>query len=134
MDSRSPLISGPVLSRRQFGLIMGGGAFLLVAGGTYGAVSRSGPQSATKLDTAFGVLSVTRAGRLARLNAAGPTGVPVTRKRSRPARRSRSPAARRKRRAVTGSFERAANPTNLPATSHDRTTALHRRIPAGRSR
>ena len=65
MDSRPPLISHPILSRRRFGLILGGGAFLLVAGGTYGAVSRSGPQSATQLRTAFGLLSVTQAGRLA---------------------------------------------------------------------
>ncbi|MDR6556163.1 hypothetical protein J2809_000494 [Arthrobacter pascens] len=64
-------ISVPVLSRRQFGLIVGGGAALLVAGGTYGAVSRSSPHAAARMDTAFGSLSVTRAGRLARLDAQG---------------------------------------------------------------
>jgi hypothetical protein len=63
--------SVPVLSRRQFALLVGGGAVLLTAGGMYGAVSRSGPESGAKQDTAFGSLSVTRAGRLARLDAQG---------------------------------------------------------------
>jgi hypothetical protein len=63
--------SVPVLSRRQFALLVGGGAVLLTAGGMYGAVSRSGPESGAKQDTAFGSLSVTRAGRLARLDAEG---------------------------------------------------------------
>jgi Domain of unknown function (DUF4352) len=64
-------ISVPVLSRRQFGLIVGGGAVLLVAGGTYGVVSRSSPHPAARMETAFGSLSVTRAGRLSRLDAQG---------------------------------------------------------------
>jgi hypothetical protein len=63
--------SVPVLSRRQFGLIVGGGAVLLTAGGMYGAVSRSAPEAGARQDTAFGSLSVTRAGRLARLDAQG---------------------------------------------------------------
>ena len=63
--------SVPVLSRRQFGLIVGGGTVLLMAGGTYGAVSRSAPQVGARQDTAFGSLSVTRSGRLARLDAQG---------------------------------------------------------------
>ena len=118
MDSRSPLISGPVLNRRQFGLIVGGGAFLLVAGGTYAAVSRSGPQSATQLDTAFGALSVTRAGRLARLNA---QGVQSFRSIESAAALLDDPGAlaASANRAVAGSFQRAASPTSLPATSHD---------------
>lgn len=118
MDSRSPLISGPVLSRRQFGLIVGGGAFLLVAGGTYGAISRSGPQAATQLDTAFGVLSVTRAGRLARLNAKGQQAFRSLESAAALLDDPGSLAAGANR-AVTGSFERAANSTNLSATSHD---------------
>ncbi|MBT2522665.1 hypothetical protein [Arthrobacter sp. ISL-28] len=71
MNPDSRTISGPLLSRRQFGLVVGGGAFLLVAGGTYGAVSRRGPHAAPPTDTGFGSLSVTRAGRLARLDAQG---------------------------------------------------------------
>jgi hypothetical protein len=118
MDARSPLISGPVLSRRQFGLIVGGGAFLLVAGGTYGAISRSGPQSATQLDTAFGALSVTRAGRLARLNAQGQQAYPSIESAAALLDDPGALAAGANT-AVTGSFHRAANSTNLPATSHD---------------
>jgi hypothetical protein len=68
-DSRT--ISGPLLSRRQFGLVVGGGAFLLMAGGTYGAVFRRASHAAPATDTGFGSLSVTRAGRLARLDAQG---------------------------------------------------------------
>lgn len=71
MDPDFRTFSVPVLSRRQFGLIVGGGAVLLMAGGTYGAVSRSAPEAGTRQDTAFGSLSVTRAGRLARLDAQG---------------------------------------------------------------
>ncbi len=120
MDSRPSQISSPVLSRRQFGLIMGGGAILMVAGATYGAVARSVPQPATQLDTAFGVLSVTRAGRLARLDAAG-----------RPAFRSVQSAAALftgteavalgavgAAAASAGGFQRAVNPAILPVSSH----------------
>ena len=71
MNPDDRTFSVPVLSRRQFALLVGGGAVLLTAGGTYGAVSRSGPESGAKQDTAFGSLSVTRAGRLARLDAQG---------------------------------------------------------------
>ncbi|WP_457974257.1 hypothetical protein [Arthrobacter sp. D1-17] len=63
--------SVPVLSRRQFGLLVGSGAVLLMAGGTYGAVSRSAPGAGTRQDTAFGFLAVTQAGRLARLDEQG---------------------------------------------------------------
>ncbi|MFF2030342.1 hypothetical protein [Arthrobacter sp. NPDC058192] len=118
MDSRSPLFSGPVLSRRQFGLIVGGGAFLLVAGGTYGAVSRSSPQSATQLDTAFGVLTVSRAGRLARLNT---QGLQAFRSIESAAALLTGPGAMAAgaNRAATGGLQRAGSTTNLPATSHD---------------
>lgn len=118
MDARSPLISGPVLNRRQFGLIVGGGAFLLMAGGTYAAVSRSGPQSATQLDTAFGVLAVTRAGRLARLNAQGQQAFRSIESAAAVLADPGAMAAGANR-AVAGSFHRAASPTTLPATSHD---------------
>jgi hypothetical protein len=89
-----------------------------VAGGTYGAISRSGPQAATQLATAFGVLSVTRAGRLARLNAKGQQAFRSLESAAALLDDPGSLAAGAHR-AVTGSFERAANSTNLPATSHD---------------
>jgi hypothetical protein len=59
------------LSRRQFGLVLSGGAFLLLAGGTYGVVGRSPQNATTSVATAFGSLTVVRAGRLARLDAHG---------------------------------------------------------------
>jgi hypothetical protein len=80
-------ISGVVLSRRQFGLVMGGGA-LLLAGGTYGVVARSSAIDSTVLSTPFGTLSIENAGRLSRLDAQG-----------RPATKSLSAAASR----ITGS-------------------------------
>ncbi|XAS66266.1 hypothetical protein V3C33_12240 [Micrococcaceae bacterium Sec5.7] len=73
MNLSTRTISGPLLSRRQFGLVVGGGAFLLVAGGTYGVISRSGQDSGGSVATAFGTLSVLRAGRLARLDSQGRT-------------------------------------------------------------
>ncbi|MBT2554367.1 hypothetical protein [Arthrobacter sp. ISL-5] len=71
MKLTRPAVTVPVLSRRQFGLIAGGGALLLAAGGTYGVVSRSTSNGAGPVATAFGSLSVVRAGRLARLDAQG---------------------------------------------------------------
>jgi hypothetical protein len=71
LEPISRTISAPVLSRRQFGLVVGGGAALLVAGGTYGVVARSSAGDSTGLSTAFGALSVEKAGRLARLDAQG---------------------------------------------------------------
>jgi hypothetical protein len=71
MNSRNGAVPLRALNRRQFGLLMGGGALLLVAGGTYGVVSRSPLNSGTRVATAFGSLAVVRAGRLARLDAGG---------------------------------------------------------------
>jgi len=71
MKPNPPEVTVPVLTRRQFGLIVGGGALLLAAGGTYGVVSRSTTNSAELVATAFGSLSVVNAGRLARLDAQG---------------------------------------------------------------
>jgi len=79
MNFPSPAPAVPPLSRRQFGLLVGGGALLLVGGGTYGVVSRSRPGSGKGLDTAFGTLSLLDAGRLARLDAQGqPAATPLT--------------------------------------------------------
>lgn len=61
------------LSRRHFGLVVGGSAFLLLAGGTYGVVARSPQGTTTGVATAFGSLTVLRAGRMARLDAQGRT-------------------------------------------------------------
>ncbi|MDQ1060808.1 hypothetical protein QFZ23_004773 [Arthrobacter globiformis] len=70
MNFPSPSPAAPPLSRRQFGLIIGGGALLLVGGGTYGVVSRK-PGTGAELPTAFGTLSLVEAGRLDRLDAQG---------------------------------------------------------------
>jgi hypothetical protein len=71
MKPNPPAVTVPALSRRQFGLIVGGGALLLAAGGTYGVVSRGASNSGEPVATAFGSLSVMNAGRLARLDAQG---------------------------------------------------------------
>lgn len=70
MDHHPPAFPATALSRRQFGLLFGGGAVLLVAGGTYGVIARtesSGP--ALGFATPFGTVTVLRAGRFARLDA-----------------------------------------------------------------
>lgn len=78
MNSASPASAVPSLSRRQFGLIVGGGALLLVGGGTCGIVSRSRPGNGAGLSTTFGTLSLVDAGRLARLDAQGrPAATPL---------------------------------------------------------
>lgn len=71
MKLNSPAVTVPVPNRRQFGLIVGGGALLLAAGGTYGVVSRSASNGTEPVATGFGSLTVVRAGRLARLDAQG---------------------------------------------------------------
>lgn len=71
MYSRPDQLSNPTLSRRQFGLVLSGGAFLLLAGGTYGAVERSLQDESTSVATPFGSVTIVQAGRLARLDAQG---------------------------------------------------------------
>ena len=71
MDPLTRTIPAPGLSRRQFGLVLGGGALLLFGGGTYVAVALGAAGDAPVLGTAFGTLSVVNAGRLARLDAQG---------------------------------------------------------------
>ncbi len=71
MNSQSSHFSSRSLSRRQFGLVLSGGAFLLLAGGTYGIAGRSREDTTTSVATAFGSLAIVRAGRLARLDAQG---------------------------------------------------------------
>jgi hypothetical protein len=71
LDSLSNHFSNRGLSRRQFGLVLSGGAFLLLAGGTYGVAGRSPGDATTSAVTAFGTLTIVRAGRLARLDDQG---------------------------------------------------------------
>ncbi|VXB30259.1 conserved hypothetical protein [Arthrobacter sp. 9AX] len=71
MDSHPNQFQDRGLSRRQFGLVLSGGAFLLLAGGTFGVVGRSPENVTTSVATASGTLTVVRAGRLARLDASG---------------------------------------------------------------
>lgn len=71
MNSHGSHFTDRALSRRQFGLVLSGGAFLLLAGGTYGVVGRTAENATTSVDTAFGSLTIVRAGRLARLDAQG---------------------------------------------------------------
>ncbi|MHA7210953.1 hypothetical protein [Arthrobacter sp. MDT1-65] len=58
------------LNRRQFGTAVSGGAFLLIAGGTYGVIAHSGA-AGTSVGTAFGRISIIRASRFTRLDAKG---------------------------------------------------------------
>ena len=109
-------ISVPVLSRRQFGLIVGGGAVLLVAGGTYGAVSRSSPHPAARMETAFGSLTVTRAGRLARLDAQGHLAFRSVAAAA--AHLSGPGASAGSAVGEAGTFQRAASLTNVAAAPH----------------
>ena len=71
MNSHRSPFTDRGLSRRQFGLVLSGGAFLLLAGGAYGVVGRSPQYATTSVATAFGALTIIRAGRLARLDARG---------------------------------------------------------------
>ncbi|MCG2622904.1 DUF4352 domain-containing protein [Arthrobacter sp. I2-34] len=64
-------IAAPVLSRRQFGLLIGGGAVLLAAGGAFGIYARTRTGAAAAAATSFGSLQLLRAGRLARLGTDG---------------------------------------------------------------
>jgi hypothetical protein len=71
MNSQPDHFTDRSLSRRQFGLVLSGGAFLLLAAGTYGVTARSPENTSTSVATAFGSLAIVRAGRLARLDAQG---------------------------------------------------------------
>jgi hypothetical protein len=71
MDSGSRTSFDRALSRRQFAWIVGGGAMVLVGGGTYGLVARSEQSAETTAKTAFGAVAVLRAGRFSRLDAQG---------------------------------------------------------------
>ncbi|WP_149956461.1 hypothetical protein [Zafaria cholistanensis] len=70
-DAQGDDVPAGGLSRRQFGLVLAGGALLVAAQGAY-VISATAPAGvAARVPTAFGSLSVVRAGRLARLNAQG---------------------------------------------------------------
>ncbi|NKX55631.1 DUF4352 domain-containing protein [Arthrobacter mobilis] len=70
-DQAGPEPETPVLTRRQLGLLFGGGAALVVGGAGFGIVARTEQQARTSAGTAFGSLTLLRAGRLARLQADG---------------------------------------------------------------
>ncbi|MDQ0869428.1 hypothetical protein QFZ70_001901 [Arthrobacter sp. V1I9] len=71
MNSQPNHFTNRGLSRRQFGLVLSGGAFLLLAGGTYGVAGRNPQNTTTSVATGFGSLAIVQAGRLARLDAQG---------------------------------------------------------------
>lgn len=71
MDFLTSRFTGTGLSRRQFGVVVGGGAFLALAGGSCGIIAKSPQNLTTGVATSFGSLTVVRAGRLARLDAQG---------------------------------------------------------------
>lgn len=71
MNSHPHQFTDRGLSRRQFGLVLSGGAFLLLAGGTYGVVGRSPHDAGTSVSTPFGSVAIVQAGRLARLDSQG---------------------------------------------------------------
>ncbi|GLB65768.1 hypothetical protein AHIS1636_02070 [Arthrobacter mangrovi] len=62
---------GPVLSRRQLGLLFGGGAAVIIGGASFGVVAKSVQHARTEAATAFGSVRLLRAARLARLSADG---------------------------------------------------------------
>lgn len=71
MDFPASVFPTTHLSRRQFGMVVSGGALLLAAGGTYGVIANTGRSAETSVGTAFGKISVIRAGRFARLDEQG---------------------------------------------------------------
>src|SRR4051812_40046068 len=64
-------IAAPVLSRRQFSLLIGGGAVLRPPGGPLGVYASTRTGAPRPAATSFGSLQLLRAGRLARLGADG---------------------------------------------------------------
>ncbi|WP_336710783.1 hypothetical protein [Arthrobacter sp. USHLN218] len=60
-----------MLTRRQLGLLFGGGAAVIIGGASFGVVAKSVQHGQTEADTAFGSLRLLRAARLARLSADG---------------------------------------------------------------
>lgn len=59
------------LSRRKFGMLLCGGAALLVAGGTYGVAARSNTSEVRTLAMPFGEVRILRAGLFSRLDSQG---------------------------------------------------------------
>jgi hypothetical protein len=120
MNFSSPAPAMPPLSRRQFGLIVGGGALLLVGGGTYGIVSRSKPGGGAGLSTGFGTLSLVDAGRLARLDAQGqPAATPLASAISQVTDRTRNAAA-----AGQPGIQRVSSRHGTEVHSHDDSAPL----------
>lgn len=59
------------LGRRQFGMLLGGGAVLLAAGGSYGVAARSNTGEARSLAMPFGEVRILRAGLFSRMDSQG---------------------------------------------------------------
>ncbi|MGW6173631.1 hypothetical protein ACWF5H_09095 [Arthrobacter sp. NPDC055138] len=62
---------GLVLTRRQLGLLFGGGATVLIGGVGFAVVAKTVQHAQTEATTAFGSIRLLRAARLARLSADG---------------------------------------------------------------
>jgi hypothetical protein len=62
---------GPVLTRRQLGLLFGGGAAVIIGGASFGVVAKTAERSRTSAAVSFGSVRLLRAARLGRLAADG---------------------------------------------------------------
>jgi hypothetical protein len=60
-----------VLSRRQLGLLFGGGVAVVIGGASFGVVAKSAERSRTTAAVSFGSVRLLRAARLGRLSADG---------------------------------------------------------------
>jgi hypothetical protein len=70
-DGKDPGLGGTVLSRRQLGLLFGGGAAVIIGGASFGVVAKTVQHAQVQAGTAFGSVRLLRAARLARLSADG---------------------------------------------------------------
>lgn len=105
MDSPVNLFTARELGRRQFGILIAGGATLLAAGGAYGVIARSEAGFETARAMPFGEITILRAGRFARLDAQGHTAL--------------SPLASMARlgKGDVGSVQRASGPVQMTAAA-----------------
>ncbi|WP_262103754.1 hypothetical protein [Arthrobacter sp. Marseille-P9274] len=70
-DGKDRGLGGTVLSRRQLGLLFGGGAAVIIGGAGFGVVAKTVQHAQVQAGTAFGSVRLLRAARLARLSADG---------------------------------------------------------------
>jgi hypothetical protein len=69
--SRPVELGNTVLSRRQLGLLFGGGIAVIIGGASFGVVAKTAEHARTNASTSFGSIRLLRAARLARLSADG---------------------------------------------------------------